>query len=123
MWTFTIDGFYSVVQDRDDPGTLIVRARDEGDIRKFALAVAPLMPYQPRVMHTPMADYAWRIPVPRSVWADYLTSAAFDLNYTNFKEAVAARAKPGRAGLYARVWATMLELQLSPTEVRAMHGD
>ena len=123
MWTFTIDGFYSVVQDRDDPGTLIVRARDEGDIRRFALAVAPVLPFKPRVMHTTRADYEWRMPVPRSVWADYLTAATFDLNYTNFKEAVAARNAPGRAGLYSRVWATMMELQLSHREVRAMHGD
>ena len=92
-----------------------MRARDEGDIRKFALAVAPLMPFSVHTSGTPRrADYAWRVSVPRSVWAEYLTSATFDLDYTNFKEAVAVRAKPGRAGLYARVWATMLELQLSP---------
>ena len=119
MWLFTTDGFYSVVQDTYDNTKVIVRARTKEDILRLAHKLGGEI----TVRHTPTADYEWRIHMSRILWGTYLGTALAEIDYPNFKNAVASKMEPGRAGLYQRVWATMLELQLSPTEVAAMHGD
>ncbi len=63
----------------------------------------------------PGADYAWRIFVPKSVWAEVVRRLVEDIDYDNFKAAVARHQRPeGKAYVEAlhAVWKTMLDLQL-----------
>jgi hypothetical protein len=110
MWVFTLDGFFSAVAHTEDSAMLLIRARDEGDIKRLRDA---LLDYDtvPDIEHTPNADYAWRMVVPREVFGVYLQDTANELVYPNFKQAVHDRYGYARAHLYGRVWLTMLGLQ------------
>jgi len=109
MWVFTTDGFYSVVAHREDKDMLMVRCRAEADAKALAKRLTTIMPAA--ILHTPEADYAWRLVVPRVVWAWYLSKFVADLDYPNFKDAVAERQGRSRADVYHDVWATMAEVQ------------
>ncbi len=110
MWVFDIRGFYSVVQNRDDPTTVLVRCRDREDAQRLADWLSE--DYLPtEVRHTPDADYAYRMVVPRLAFGSYLMSGVCSLDYTNFKSAVSEQQSHDRADLYLDVWATMAGLQ------------
>jgi hypothetical protein len=110
MWLFTTDGFYSAVQHRDDPGLLMVRARKEVDLVNLRKALTPTG-ITLVIHHTPDADYAYRMVVPRTTWVRYLTHATMELDYPNFKDAVAQRQGLERADIYHDVWSVMWEFQ------------
>lgn len=102
MWLMTTRGFYSVVQHRDDPDRVLVRARCKADID----ALADLLPdAEPILLHD--ADYAWRIDVPRAVWAAALQTLTAEIAYPNFKSAVH---DPAHHDAYLRVWGVMCAL-------------
>jgi hypothetical protein len=106
MWLVTTRGFFSVVADRDDAGAVLVRARAREDLESLAELVPGL-----EVEHTPRADYAYRARVPREVWASVVATLGTEIDYGNFKDAVARRQGLERASIYAVVWATLRELQ------------
>ena len=101
MWVMTTRGFHSVVEHRDDPGKLLVRARCQADIE----ALAELIPATPVLLDT--ADYAWRIEATRAQWSDALLALADGIRYPNFKAAVA---DPAHHDAYMRVWSALLPL-------------
>ncbi len=107
MWVFTIDGFYSAVQHRDQANALMVRARDREDLRRMQQRAGTDVP----ISHTPNGDYAYRITLDKGAWVAYLSAASEAIDYGNFKDAVGQRLGHDRAVLYLDVWATMLELQ------------
>ena len=108
MWTMTKRGFYSVVAHRDKPGTVLVRARCERDIR----ALDDLIPgAEPQ--HTPDADYAWRFECDAKQWAAAVTVMAGEIDYPNFKAAITDKAHH-RA--YLNVWHSLLPLTDSVAE-------
>lgn len=122
MWVFTRYGFFSAVCARQgdgghgrpvDPGRVMVRARVRGhlealqerfpdrlggcDIREFA-----------------GTDYAFRLFVAKSVWAEALAELAAEMDYDNFKSEVARH--QGSAGAayknaLGEVWSVMYRLQ------------
>ena len=108
MWMFTKDGFFSVVEHRGDDTKLIVRARDREDLE----TITELFPVETdlKVLHTPDADYEWRLVIDRRDWAKYCKVSAWEIDYDNFKNAI-KRQDPERAHLYMNVWAAMRELQ------------
>ena len=81
MWVATTQGFYSVVAHRDEPDKLLVRARTREDIETL------------------------REQIPA------LAQLVTDLDYDNFKNAVAERQGAERAALYGVVWRELLRLQ------------
>ncbi len=101
MWLFTTRGFYSAVQDRDDPDTIIVRARVRADLEATGWPIE----------ETPDADCAFRARVTRQVWADFSAASAIGIVYDNFKASV-ADTEYERAALYRRLWAVLRELQV-----------
>lgn len=101
MWVFTRDGFYSAVADKRDPSTLMIRARDEGDIAALAARCGTTW------THTPDADYAYRTVVKRAVFGRYLAHEAETLDYDNFKSMVMKRIGVARERLYADVWSVL----------------
>lgn len=106
MWLVTTRGFYSVVEDFHDRDQLLVRARVREDLE----ALADLVP-ELEVDETPERDYRFRASVPRDVWSEAAAHLVQEIDYPNFKNAVAERQGVDRAHIYGDVWATLLELQ------------
>lgn len=102
MWIYTEAGFYSIVEDRETPGLLLVRARVKGDIER-------LWP-KAKVEHTPESDYAFRARIPRSTVSKVLAQETKDIDYNNFKDRVYHQDKE-RAYWYGRVWSIMTCMQ------------
>ena len=121
MWLQTKYGFYSVVEHRDQIDTLIIRARAREDLvalcdevaaavrRDYGTADAKGFDVE-AIQHTPNADYAYRIEVPRLSWMQVSLRLMAEISYPNFKDAVAKR-DPARATLYHDVWMTLMEIQ------------
>lgn len=108
MWLVTTRGFYSIVEDFHDRDRLLVRARVREDLEALADLVPGL-----EVEETPDRDYRFRASVTREVWASAAAQLAREIDYPNFKNAVAERQGVDRAHVYGDVWATLLELQRS----------
>ncbi len=111
MWVFTTDGFYSAVQDRNNPDWLVVRCRTEEDARRLRDWLERNTVVWTEPAHTPNADYAWRLSVRKTDFAEYLVAAIQAIDYPNFKNAVGVRQGYERAHVYGEVWADLLELQ------------
>ena len=60
---------------------------------------------------TPERDYGYRAVVPRERWSAGLVLLAAEIDYDNFKNAVAERQGYDRADVYHRVWFALTELQ------------
>lgn len=110
MWVFTLDGFYSAVAHRTIEDALMVRTRTAADAQRLAdwLLTRGLTA---KVQHTPKGDYGWRLEVPKAAWGEYLADRATDIEYDNFKHAVAQRMGQDRADVYTEVWVDLLQLQ------------
>lgn len=103
MWVFTNRGFYSVVQDANDPGMLVVRARAKGDL----IALRDFIPSL-RIVVLPNRDYEFRAYVERIEWEAALVELVEDIDYSNFKDSVTAKQGKTRHDIYLRVWSAML---------------
>ena len=106
MWLLTPRGFFSVVAHADEPSCVLVRARAREDLESLHDVAGPFA-----ISETPSRDYRFRAVVDREAWSVALVLMASDIDYPNFKNAVAARQGPKRARLYGEVWATLLRLQ------------
>ncbi len=106
MWIVSINGFVSVVEDRDDPALLQVRARVPEDIT----ATSP----GAEVFIVPGADYRYRARVNRSEVADALRDAVLNIDYTShFKDVMLATAPPNDERMDAMydTWTAMAQMQ------------
>ena len=108
MWLLTTQGFYSVVEDREDANRVLVRARAREDLEALKRQIPDL-----QIQETLDADhdYGWRDCVTRDQWVEATAELAGETDYPNFKSAVDARQGAERERLYSRVWAQLLELQ------------
>jgi hypothetical protein len=106
MWLLTAQGFYSVVAHRDDPDKLLVRARTREDIEALSEQVPSLEPFE-----DPAADYRYRAIASRAEWLVAVAQLVTEIDYDNFKNAVAARQGSERAALYGVLWQELLRLQ------------
>lgn len=95
MWVILNNSFLSIVEHRDKPDMLMVRARFKGDIE--AVFAGPGV----KVKRTPDADYLFRAELPRDRVAQILAAAVNDIDYPNFKNSVKQH---WRHELYAKVW-------------------
>lgn len=106
MWLVTTRGFYSAVEDHEHLGNVLVRARVREDLE----ALVDLIPSL-EVHETPERDYRFRASVPREAWANAVAELAREIDYPNFKNAVAELQGSDRAHVYSGVWGTLLGLQ------------
>ena len=106
MWLFTSHGFLSIVADRDRPDRLLVRGRTREDVGFFCEAVGDGVPIE-----TPDADYRWRVTAPVDLVAWFVQQQVLQIDYPNFKDAVAGRQGHERAHTYMGVWSVMRRLQ------------
>src|SRR4051812_47855589 len=105
MWFLTTQGFYSVVEDRDDSRCLLVRARTRADLEALGDQIVGL-----EVLETREADYRWRARVLREEWVAAAAQLAHAIDYPNFKEAVDERQGSRRSSLYLKVWLVLRRL-------------
>jgi sporulation-control protein spo0M len=99
MWIFHTEGLLSIVEDRNDKGFLMVRARKSEHITKVFPRALP--------KYTPNADYHWRVSLPRYEVALVIAQSLDDINYDNFKNA----ANPQLQAVFHDVWADGLRLE------------
>lgn len=102
MWIFTSQAFLSIVNDRNNPGRRLVRARCEGDIE----AVFP----DAEVFQDPGADYRYRAFLPAAVVETRLAEYVQAMDYTNFKNSI----PPGKEDYHKAcnwVWTLMQGMQ------------
>ena len=100
MWLFKNRSFVSIVQNRDDPETLLVRARVAGHIQQ-AFPEA-------KVFTDPNADYLYRAFIGRKAVAQAVAASIEDIDYDNFKDSVD---DDQLHVAYMKVWSTMEKLQ------------
>lgn len=115
MWIFTVDGYYSAVQDKDNPDQIMVRSRIKKDLEAM-LAKADL--FYPsfkaedyEILEWAGTDYAYRVFIPRVVWVAYLAETAHELTYTNFKGAALGFGDSQRSSVYHNIWQLLKDWQ------------
>lgn len=116
MWIFSTYGFFSVVCLNNRPldgsplkGKLsvdkervAVRARVRAHLENL-LKDYPELNSEAEILDTPGRDYACRIVLSRSTWAEVVRGMAQDIDYENFKGRV-GHADPLYAEWLSRVW-------------------
>lgn len=113
MWLMTPVGFFSVVRKPTDEraGTLTVRARVRADLEQLK---ARYLPELGVISESGVTDYRYRAVAPQAAVAQAMARLVADLDYDNFKNAVAQRQGQARAALYHNVWSVLYELQRKP---------
>jgi len=101
MWIFNLDGFFSVVEHRDHPSMVMIRARYQEDLKNVARKIGGF------IRCTPDHDYPYRMTCPKERWVVYMADSAAKIDYGNFKDAALRNADDQRIAQYHEVWATM----------------
>ena len=120
MWIFTTYGFFSAVCARQghgshgqpvNPDRIMVRARVRAHLEALRTRFPDLLgDYD--IQTTPGADYAFRLFVDKRHWSSVVSQLATELDYDNFKSAVAARnPDTGYERALHEVWSVMHRLQ------------
>jgi len=115
MWTYTTDGFFSViVDDFCENGEVVVRARVEQDLDNFLDRLVNELDYDDifEVLEIAHADYRFRVIIDKVAWADYLQLSAMGIEYSagGFKGTLDPKDKD-RHDAYFKVWNAMHQLQ------------
>jgi hypothetical protein len=111
MWLYLKTGFYSVVYKppcKEDE--LLVRVRCKDDIEKLQKLLKTEYQFNGRVIESPKSDYAYRMIIPRAIFASFMAHAAIELDYDNFKNTVRGKDFQ-RHDAYMRCWEAMYEWQ------------
>jgi len=112
MWLYTTEGFYSIVQDRNNASRLMVRARDLNDLRNFRHRLRDANPdNRVDIVETVNADYLYRLFAPRQDVMRVVGDLTCSIDYDNYKNAVSIVQGHERASIYMRVWSAMVDLQ------------
>jgi hypothetical protein len=122
MWIFAKQGFASVVQDRFNPGSVLVRGRAKGDLIEVLEGMG-IAGAADTVKHTPAHDYPYRATISQESFAKGMFLLAKAVDYTNFKGKVAQVDDDYdcivRGQTYHQVWSTLHNLELlNPDEER-----
>lgn len=102
MWIFTSRGMLSIVEHRDDPYTVLVRARTHDHLAAFVDKLD--------IFTDDSADYKYRAEIPREQLESLMLSLADEVDYPNFKSSILNKEKRYSAAC-KDVWATMSALQ------------
>lgn len=103
MWLITNKGLLSVVEDRDDPKTLIVRSRQDG-LLEAMIEEAGL---EARVWQDEYADHPNRAKMSRVDFTDLVYTQVLRIDYPNFKNSIE---DPKLKSLLSRVWSVLADL-------------
>jgi hypothetical protein len=119
MWTVSTIGFFSVVQDRQKRGFVLVRARAKADIwnlyRQFSTAYKGGRTRRFKMTKPKAAehrDYRWRVGMKQRDWAAIVYRLAMRIDYGNFKDAVHDQPdQSNKNSAYLSIWSAMLRVQ------------
>jgi hypothetical protein len=116
MWIFTVNGFFTVIQDRKDPNYVWLRSRLREDIERNFPGVT--------AQEHPGADYLYRVKLPREQVAQRLFELAMENNVTShFKDVMIKTAsKPefgSRSQMLYGVWNAGAAMQPIPPYSKA----
>lgn len=101
MWIFTVDGYFSAVEDKDDPGRIMVRSRQLVDLQTL---LKRLEREDFEILAWTGSDYPFRVFLTRELWLSYLELSGQELNYTNFKARAIDPSDHGRYRTYHNIW-------------------
>jgi hypothetical protein len=110
MWLMTDIGFFSIARKPDDVAqrTVTIRARVKEDLENLQQKYLPqLGPIQANLG----TDYKYRAKAAQADFAIALLNIGLNIDYRNFKEAVAQRQGAYRAHAYREVWYALNKLQ------------
>lgn len=82
MWIALNTGFLSVVQLKDSPNCLLVRARVRAHLKTF------LGKNRAEITETPRNDYRWRTVLSRGEFTRLMADQIASIEYSNFKDSV-----------------------------------
>lgn len=106
MWLVTTVGFFSVVRKPGD-NDLTVRSRVRADLvalhDQYLPSMGPIRSHEG-------TDYPYRATVEAVALGTAVARMMEDLDYPNFKDAVAARQGHERARVYGKVWSALYDL-------------
>lgn len=102
MWLFSETGFLSAVQKDSSKPYLAVRARDKKSLADICEK------YRLEIIETPMADYPYRVEMPKDQFAEWVVGEIEQINYSNLKNQVALVRDSKFAKLLGSVWSIML---------------
>ncbi len=100
MWVFLKGGFFSVVQHRDKPGTLLVRGRNPDHFDSVFPGV--------NIIQMATADYPWRAEISHGEYSKIITEQIYEIDYTNFKSSVDSD-EPALFDAMMDVWGIMYQ--------------
>jgi hypothetical protein len=118
MWLISKYGFVSVVANKDDGDSVLIRARSREDIEELCtLADDSEIPWlgMDSIQEDPNADYRYRLTVPSKSWAKVAEQIASLIDYPNFKSEISKMDRE-RAELYGQVWADLMKIQYPDME-------
>ena len=126
-WHFSTIGFFSVTCARAGDGSsrkvdrnrVMIRVRLIEHLENLKKACAEDVPAiaNAEIIVTPHNDYIARIFVPKRAWVAALGLLADEMDYDNFKDACARRARDEYEHALHKVWAIMSNLQHSTEPV------
>ena len=133
MWTFTPIGFFSIVALRDDPHTVMIRARDKGHLLALIDRANRILPAdrlwcETDILKQPDSDYHFRVVKDKDQMGAVFADLLHGITYNNFKTEASASRALKRWGAVAKsryidalhdVWGVMYTFQ---GRVR-QHGD
>lgn len=102
MWIASKNGFFSIVENRNDSTQVLVRSRVKKDLQELFA--------ENRIFHTPHADYPWRVFASKKEIGEIFLNQLTDLDYPNFKGAIAKiPSQADKLEAYHKIWSIMRE--------------
>lgn len=115
MWLVTTIGFFSVVEHNNRRDAVLVRARVRADLERLLHLDGGSAH---AIESTPTADYPYRKAIHKKRWQALLHKMGGQVDYPNFKAAVATRQGPDRARVYHELWNRLLDLEREDPTLR-----
>lgn len=107
MWIFTPSGYVSGVEDKRDPTVIVVRSRDHASLRAMC---AVLEIKASKIKLGEGTDYPYRVRVSRQQFATFAYESAFEIDYTNFKDAATRARGDTYHDVLLRIWSATFSL-------------
>ena len=112
MWIFSTAGFFSIIEDSDDPSRVEVRSRAKISLLFMIDTLAQLYPLEdhPKVTRSG-GDYPYCISIKKSQLADWARQEIMEyVNYDDFAEKMLHERGPQYRDVLLECWASSLKL-------------
>ncbi len=113
MWIACVDGFFSTVIDKMEPGRMLIRARCKRDVQNLYNRYRKACPSMRKPTGDETRDYRWRLSISKRDWVKLAAELASEVDYPNFKSAVHDRPdQANKNGPYLEIWSTIHAVQV-----------